>query len=146
MRANSCAQLGAVWGVALAVAFTGLSLLAVPLGWLSGADPISQHPSTPLLLAWWIATPVCSAVAGRMICLFRTLTGALLVATACALPWVLAIHTAARGRVPADVGDWTGVLARTGALGVAVGVLVWRTLLDLSVRRETDGRGAGEIL
>lgn len=130
MRAKVSLILGAALGASVAAAFTFISLAGAWLIRLVGADTARGAPSGGLLLAWWIATPLCCAAGAWLVCRFRRLRVALLAGVACAVPWVVGIHAGARERLPADVQAWAGVLARAALLGGAAGLVVWRTLRE----------------
>lgn len=126
MTPNRTWPFGAVWGLSVAAAATVLLIAAAVL---APAQARVEGPLLPrLLLAWWIATPLCGVLAASRIDLFRRVHTAMGWGVVCAVPWVITIRGAAAGVLPSSASDWSGISVRALALGAAGGIVVWRTL------------------
>jgi hypothetical protein len=126
VTSNRTWPFGAVWGASVATVAT---VLLVAGSVLAPAD-VNGPPLPRLLLAWWIATPLCGSLAASRVDLFRRRPTAMAWGVVCAVPWVVSIMVGARGVLPSSTSDWAGIFARALALGACAGIMVWRTLRD----------------
>lgn len=138
MQTNTILALAALWGAAVAAAFTVLHSIAVILGPMTGTAG-SLRASVGLYAAWWIATPACAAAAAWFASRWGSVAAALLWGPVCATPWVLAIHVGAKSRLPGDAAEWGGIVLRALILGVAAVLVTWRVLRQADAGRRRSG-------